>query len=165
MPLLVNIDNASNCDQVPDPADIRRWLAGAVSPHAPDAEISVRVVGIDEAAQLNLRYRNKSGPTNILSFVADLPDCVDSALLGDLLVCAPVVNREALEQRKTADAHWAHILVHGALHLLGYNHIENTEALVMETLETQILGELGFAPPYAEDGGESPHVDNEVTHS
>lgn len=165
MPVLVNIENVSNCNQVPDPADMRRWLTMAVGQHATQAEISVRIVGIEEAAEFNARYRNKSGPTNVLSFAADLPDFVASDLLGDLLVCAPVVNREACEQGKTADAHWAHILVHGALHLLGYNHIQNAEARVMEALETKILGELGFAPPYAEDGSASPLADNEALHS
>ncbi len=162
MPVLVNIENVSNSGQVPDPADMRRWLTVAVGQHATQAEINVRVVGIEEAAKFNARYRNQSGPTNVLSFAADLPEFVDSDLLGDLVVCAPVVNREACEQDKIADAHWAHILVHGALHLLGYNHIQNTEALVMEALETQILGELGFAPPYAEDYRALPPADTKA---
>ncbi len=165
MPVRVNIENVSRCDQVPDPTSMRRWLTAAISQHASRGEISVRLVGVEEAAEFNGRYRNQSGPTNVLSFVADIPEFVDSDLLGDLVVCAPLVNREALEQGKPAAAHWAHILVHGALHLLGYDHIQNTEALEMEALETQILGELGFAPPYAGDGGVLLAADNKAIPS
>ncbi len=165
MPVRVNIENVSRCDQVPDPTNMRRWLTAAINQHASRGEISVRLVGVEEAAEFNRRYRNQSGPTNVLSFVADIPEFVDSDLLGDLVVCAPLVNREALEQGKPAAAHWAHILVHGALHLLGYDHIQNTEALEMEALETQILGELGFAPPYAGDGGVLLAADNKAIPS
>ncbi len=162
MPVLVNIENVSRCDPVPDPADMRRWLTAAIRRQTTQGEISVRIVGLEEGTEFNNRYRKQSGPTNVLSFTADVPEFVGSDLLGDLVVCAPVINREAREQGKTAAAHWAHILVHGALHLLGYDHIENTEALEMEALETQILGELGFAPPYAGDSNAFFPADNGV---
>src|SRR5690554_8049362 len=99
------------------------------------------------SADLNHRYRGKNSPTKVLSFPADLPPELGLPLLGDLVVCADVVAREAAEQGKTPSAHWAHMLVHGTLHLLGYDHINDAEAEVMEALETAIVTALGFAPP------------------
>lgn len=163
MQLIVEIENASGSDEVPDPADMQLWLARAVGERRTQAEINVRLVGLQEGGEFNLRYRNQSGPTNVLSFPADLPDFVDCALLGDLVICAPVVVREAREQGKTPDAHWAHILIHGALHLLGYDHIQDADASIMERLETQILKDLGFPPPYAEDCLQLRPIDNEAT--
>src|SRR5690606_41022267 len=143
-----DIDNASGSDEVPAPSAMRRWVEAALAGARDEAELAVRIVAEAESAALNSHYRHKEGPTNVLSFPADLPEAVDIPLLGDLVICAPVVAREAGEQDKSLDAHWAHMLVHGTLHLLGYDHIDDTEASEMEALETRILAGLGFPPPY-----------------
>jgi len=143
----IDVDNASG-DEAPEPPSIRHWICATLGDLKPEAEISVRIVSAAESAELNLRYRGKEGPTNVLSFPADIPDFVESELLGDIVICATIVRKEATEQRKTLEAHWAHMLVHGTLHLLGYDHIKDNEAEAMEALETTILGELNFPPPY-----------------
>ena len=148
MTVTVDIDNASGCDEVPDPSAMRRWVEAALAGARGEAELAVRIVTEAESAELNGHYRHKQGPTNVLSFPADLPEAVDIPLLGDLVICAPVVAREAHEQDKTLDAHWAHMLVHGTLHLLGYDHIDDADAAAMEALETRILAGLGFPNPY-----------------
>jgi probable rRNA maturation factor len=148
MTITVDIENASGDAEVPDPSVMERWVAAALAGRAGDSELAVRIVDEAESAGLNSHYRHKQGPTNVLSFPADLPDVVDIPLLGDLVICAPVVAREALEQGKSADAHWAHMLVHGTLHLLGHDHMDTAEAEAMEALETRILTTLGFPPPY-----------------
>lgn len=148
MNITVDIDNASGDDEVPDPSRMHRWVEAALVDHPGDAELAVRIVDEAESAGFNDHYRGKSGPTNVLSFPADLPEAVDIPLLGDLVICAPVVAREAREQGKDCDAHWAHMLVHGTLHLLGHDHIDTAEAEAMEALETRILTALGFPPPY-----------------
>jgi probable rRNA maturation factor len=114
------------------------------------AEVSVYIVDEAESQELNSQYRGKDKPTNVLSFPADIPEEVGVPLLGDLVVCAPVVEREAQEQGKTLNAHWAHMLVHGTLHLLGYDHLEDDEAEVMEALETRLVTQLHFPAPYIE---------------
>lgn len=106
---------------------------------------------------LNRDYRGKSGPTNVLSFPADLPPELALPLLGDIVVCAPVVAREAAEQGKPLAAHWAHMAVHGCLHLLGHDHVEEADAVAMETLESTILAQLGFPCPYPDHAHEE-HV-------
>ncbi len=143
----IDVDNASGED-APEPASIRHWVSAALNERQPRAEIGVRIVNTDESADLNLRYRGKEGPTNVLSFAAEIPDFVQSSLLGDIVICATIVHTEANEQHKAFEAHWAHMLVHGTLHLLGYDHIKENDAATMEALETRILSELGFPPPY-----------------
>ena len=143
----IDVDNASG-EEAPEPPSIRHWICAALGEQKPEAEISVRIVSAAESAELNLRYRGKEGATNVLSFPADIPDFVESPLLGDIVICAAIVRREAAEQHKVLDAHWAHMLVHGTLHLLGYDHIKENEAEAMEALETTILGKLNFPPPY-----------------
>jgi probable rRNA maturation factor len=113
------------------------------------AEVAIRIVGADEGQALNRDYRGKDYATNVLSFPAELPPGVDLPLIGDLAICAPVVAREAAEQGKKPRDHWAHLTVHGTLHLLGYDHIEDAEAEAMEALETRILAGLGIGDPYA----------------
>ncbi len=154
MNLDIDVQVASHGDRVPDPSQIRRWVAAALqaggSGHlGEEAQLSVRIVGDEESRRLNRRYRASDKPTNVLSFPADLPAELHLPLLGDLVICAPLVDREARQQHKTAEAHWAHMLVHGTLHLLGYDHIEEPEALAMETLETRILRDLNYPAPYA----------------
>ncbi len=143
----IDINNACG-EEVPELPSIRHWICAALGEQRSYAEISVRIVSVAESAELNQHYRGKKGPTNVLSFPADIPDFVKSPLLGDIVICATIVRQEANEQHKTLEAHWAHMLIHGTLHLLGYDHIEESEANVMEALETTILGKLNFPPPY-----------------
>lgn len=148
IPLDLCLQNVSSV-VVPDQAEFERWLEPVLRSN-PGAILTIRMVDEDESAGLNLQYRQKDGPTNVLSFPADLPEEVDLPLLGDLVICAPLVQAEAAEQNKALDAHWAHLVIHGTLHLLGYDHLEEPEAEEMEALEVQLLGVLGFADPYAD---------------
>ena len=135
---------------VPAPASFRRWVEAALkgARRRKGTELSIRIVDADEGQSLNLQYRGKDYATNVLSFPVELPPGVDVPLIGDLVICAPVVTREAAEQGKKAADHWAHLTVHGTLHLLGYDHIDDAEAETMEALETRVLAGLGIADPY-----------------
>jgi probable rRNA maturation factor len=156
MSLTVDIQCASS-EPVPDEDDIRRWIEAALlGQRDADTEISLRLVDIEEMTNLNQSWRGKRGPTNVLSFPAELPGELDLPLLGDIVICAPVVAREAREQGKALDAHWAHMVIHGTLHLLGYDHIEEHEAAAMETLETAILARLNYPCPYRGEHSEEP---------
>ncbi|MDZ7662225.1 rRNA maturation RNase YbeY [Thiohalophilus sp.] len=136
----------------PSDADIQRWVSAALqAEQRQDAELTVRIVDEAESAELNEQYRHKSGPTNVLSFPFECPPEVELDLLGDLVICAPVVQREAQEQGKLEMAHWAHMVVHGTLHLLGYDHLQQDEAEEMENREISIMKELGYANPYRQD--------------
>ncbi|MBV1960310.1 MAG: rRNA maturation RNase YbeY [Oleibacter sp.] len=115
-----------------------------------EPELTVRLVSEEESQTLNHEYRGKEKPTNVLSFPFDAPPEVPIELLGDLIICIDVVEREADEQNKTTEAHWAHMVVHGCLHLLGYDHIKDDEAEEMEALERTILASLGYSDPYLE---------------
>lgn len=158
MSVRIQIDNASaDGEPVPAPALLRRWLRAALRHLGRrDAEVAIRIVGEAEGAEIYARYRlrrprraTRPHATNVLSFPADLPDWVDLPQLGDLVICAPVVNREAAAQGKAPEAHWAHMVVHGTLHLLGHDHQNDADAERMEALETEILAALDFPPPYA----------------
>jgi len=145
------IDLQIACEQetgLPTVEQIEQWATAAVQPQSDEVEMTVRIVDEAESHELNLNYRGKDRPTNVLSFPFECPDEVELPLLGDLVICRQVVEREAQEQDKPVMAHWAHMVVHGSLHLLGYDHIEDDEAEEMESLETQIMTELGFADPY-----------------
>lgn len=147
----IDIESNSASQQIPDTAELERWISAALcSQQFEDAEVSVYIVDEEEGQELNAQYRSKDYPTNILSFPADIAEEVGIPLLGDLVVCAPVVEREAHEQGKTLQAHWAHMLIHGTLHLVGFDHIDDDEAETMETLETQIVTGLGYPAPYQE---------------
>ena len=151
----VVLQSASNVDEVPDVDAFERWIGAAVSAVRPGpAQVSVRLVDESESAGLNQRYRQRQGPTNVLSFPFEIPpgaqDAGLEAMLGDLVICAPVVIREADAQGKPVGAHWAHMAVHGTLHLLGHDHIEPEQAREMETLETKVLAAMGYADPYLE---------------
>jgi probable rRNA maturation factor len=156
MSLTVDIQNASGDDEQPPAKDIQLWLdctirsanSNSTNNKQDDAELSVRIVDEAEILELNSNYRQKNSTTNVLSFPADLPDAVELPLLGDIVICAPVIKREANEQGKSLQAHWAHIMIHGCLHLLGYDHINDKDAAIMESLEIKILGELAFQNPY-----------------
>ncbi|MFA5016636.1 MAG: rRNA maturation RNase YbeY [Methylobacter sp.] len=134
----------------PDQQQIQLWVDTALDDYEQDTEIVVRIVDEQESAELNEQYRHKSGPTNILSFPVDVPEGIELDLLGDLVICAPVVEKEALEQDKLLAHHWAHIIVHGVLHLLGYDHIDDDEAELMENKEIAILNKLQINNPYTE---------------
>lgn len=145
------IDLQIACEQesgLPTAEQIEQWATAAVQPKSDEVEMTVRIVDEAESHELNLNYRGKDRPTNVLSFPFECPDEVELPLLGDLVICRQVVEREAQEQEKPLMAHWAHMVVHGSLHLLGYDHIEDDEAEEMESLETQIMTGLGFADPY-----------------
>ena len=136
---------------IPSSASFRRWVEAALhgARRRKATELSIRIVDADEGRGLNRDYRGKDYATNVLSFEADLPPELKLPLIGDMVICAPVVAREAAEQGKRPSDHWAHLTVHGTLHLLGYDHIVAAEAEAMEALETRILAGLGIADPYA----------------
>ncbi len=138
-------------DGLPSEAQVQQWLDSATQTLEEELEVTVRLVDETESHQLNHDYRGKDKPTNVLSFPFEAPPGVEINLLGDLIICKQVVEREAKEQHKTLAAHWAHMVVHGTLHLLGYDHIEESEAVEMESLETKILQGMGFEDPYASE--------------
>lgn len=149
MKLQVDIQNACT-GPTPEEPEMRRWIAAALAGRCEVAEVSVRLVEEQEMAALNSEYRGKPGATNVLSFPAELPPGVECPLLGDIVICPVVVDREAREQHKTPTQHWMHMLVHGSLHLLGFDHVEEADARCMESLESQILHDHGYPNPYVE---------------
>ncbi|CAH0526626.1 rRNA maturation RNase YbeY [Vibrio hippocampi] len=133
---------------LPSQEQILNWLEKTIIPFQADAEVTVRIVDQAESHQLNHDYRGKDKPTNVLSFPFEAPPGIELDLLGDLIICRQVVEAEAQEQSKPLIAHWAHMVVHGSLHLLGYDHIKDDEAEEMEALETEIMLDMGFEDPY-----------------
>ena len=148
MSIGVDIQVADAGGDVPSDDRFEAWLSAVLAGRRESAELSVRIVDEAESAGLNERYRGKQGATNVLAFPADLPEGIDVPFLGDLVICRAVVERESAAQGKALEAHWAHMVVHGSLHLLGYDHGTDEEAASMEALEVQILGRLGYADPY-----------------
>tara|TARA_B110000967_G_scaffold4721_1_gene4666 strand:+ start:4882 stop:5376 length:495 start_codon:yes stop_codon:yes gene_type:complete len=148
MNLSIDIQKACASEDSPDEDSIKRWVSAAVRDERDECELSIRIVDELESADFNQRYRGKSAATNVLSFPFDAVTPEPLPILGDLVICAPVLVREAAEQQKTTTAHWAHIVIHGVLHLLGYDHIEDQDAEQMESLETEIMLVLDFPPPY-----------------
>ena len=147
----VEVQIASDVCGVPSPSELTRW-ARAAGPATADAwECTLRVVDEPEGVALNERYRAGQGATNVLAFRFDTPPGVSLSLLGDVVVCAPVVEREAREQGLDPRAHWAHLVVHGVLHLLGHDHGFEPEATRMRAEESRVLARLGFADPYGEE--------------
>ncbi|WP_355581410.1 rRNA maturation RNase YbeY [Xanthomonas cannabis] len=138
---------------LPSAVSFRKWVAAALKGRIREADLAVRVVDKKEGCSLNHHYRGKDYATNVLSFPAELPEGLPKGikmpLLGDLVICAPVVAREAAEQGKSLAAHYAHLTVHGTLHLLGWDHEDEKEADAMEQLEREILADLGIDDPYA----------------
>ncbi|MDF3863165.1 rRNA maturation RNase YbeY [Pseudomonas denitrificans (nom. rej.)] len=150
--LELDLQVACEAAGLPSEAQFRQWCELALRQRQNDSELTIRLVDETEGRELNKTWRHKDYATNVLSFPADVPDeLLDIPLLGDLVICAPVVTREAAEQGKSAEAHWAHLVIHGCLHLLGYDHIEDEEAEEMEGLERELLAELGHPDPYAAD--------------
>ena len=150
MNVSVEVQNASGIRSVPLRRQFSQWASIAmrrVASHRDKYRLSIRIVDEEESAQLNSQYRGKPGPTNILSFPTG-DDVGLDGLLGDLAICAPVVIREAAEQNKSIDSHWAHLVVHGVLHLAGYDHEKHHDAEKMEALEVSILRQMGIGNPY-----------------
>ncbi|MEQ9945873.1 rRNA maturation RNase YbeY [Pectobacterium aroidearum] len=133
---------------LPEEKDFQHWLEGVLPQFQEVSEVTIRIVDEAESRDLNNTYRGKDKPTNVLSFPFEAPPEVELPLLGDLIICRQVVEQEAAEQEKTVEEHWAHMVVHGSLHLLGYDHIEDSEAEEMEALETEIMQSMGYADPY-----------------
>ncbi len=166
----VDVQNASDEEDLPDRNQLNSWVNAALQSSPPfnpprwgggspaqwegargrvhTLELTIRIVDEPESKQLNERWRQKPYPTNVLSFPFEPPPDVDIPLLGDIVICAPLVAREAAAQHKSKAAHWAHLVIHGTLHLLGYNHINDAEAQVMENLEISVLHDLDYPNPY-----------------
>lgn len=147
---IINISPNVLTKEIPTQMQCLAWFKAALPPDITQAEVTLKIVDKEEGALLNQQYRKKQGPTNVLSFPYRIPGQPSSMLLGDLVICAALVKEEAMAQNKSQEAHWAHLLVHGALHLLGYDHIEKEEATLMEGLEVHILQQLGFPSPYGD---------------
>ncbi|QEH17373.1 rRNA maturation RNase YbeY [Histophilus somni] len=147
--VIIDLQIASeDTTNLPSVEQIQLWANAAIRAENSQPEMTVRIVDEEESHHLNLTYRGKDKPTNVLSFPFECPDEIELPLIGDLVICRQVVEREATEQEKPLMAHWAHMIVHGSLHLLGYDHIEDDEAEEMERLETEIMLSLGFTDPY-----------------
>ena len=146
----VSVEYAIPRAGVPAAVSFRKWVAAALKGRIREADLALRIVGTKEGRALNRHYRGRDYATNVLSFPAELPEGVRLPLLGDIVLCAPVVAREAKEQKKALADHWAHLTVHGTLHLLGWDHEDAREAECMEQLEREILAEMGIEDPYAE---------------
>ncbi|TVO72480.1 rRNA maturation RNase YbeY [Sedimenticola selenatireducens] len=148
MNLLIELQHRVEADGAPDPLQFQKWAEAALDNRLDHVELVIRVVDRDESQQLNRDYRGMDKPTNVLSFPFDAPEVVESNHIGDLVICAPVVAEEAQQQGKPLEAHWAHLVVHGVLHLLGFDHINDEQAEEMESLEVEVLDRLGFSDPY-----------------
>ncbi|MFZ4503876.1 MAG: rRNA maturation RNase YbeY [Methylovulum sp.] len=142
----------SSTDQ-PSDAQLQHWVETVLRDTHPDGEVLIRIVDEQESSTLNEQYRHKQGPTNILSFPFEAPAIPDfhSDMLGDLVICSPVLAQEAHTQNKPITAHWAHIVIHGVLHLLGYDHLEDDDAKLMEQKEITLLATLNFENPYQDE--------------
>jgi probable rRNA maturation factor len=149
MKLEMHASYAARRPWAPRPAQFARWAAVALGRAAQPIALSVRVVGAARSRSLNARYRGKDQPTNVLSFAGPGASPDGRNFVGELVICAPVVAREALSQGKSLESHWAHMTIHGVLHLLGFDHQSRGEARKMAAREVQILDRLGFADPYA----------------
>lgn len=148
MSITLDLQVAYQQPHVPTQSDFQQWVETCLGEYNQDFELTIRIVDNIESQQLNKQYRDKNKPTNVLSFPFEVPEGIELNLLGDLVIAADIVEQEALAQNKTLSAHWAHMVIHGCLHLLGFDHISDVEAEEMETLEIIILNKLGFKNPY-----------------
>jgi probable rRNA maturation factor len=148
MSVTLTLQNASKTKSIPNKRLFKTWITKAIGPGKKNQEIVIRIVDVKEITKLNKQYRKKNRPTNILSFNFFTPSNIKTNLLGDLIICAPIVKLEAKLQHKTMISHWAHLTIHGVLHLLGYDHKNQKEAQKMEKLEIKLLKKLGFTDPY-----------------
>jgi len=147
MPVTIDLQNDDGIAGLPQEERFRHWIEAALQKDYSQLEQTIRIVGEAESHDLNLRFRGKDAATNVLAFPADA-ELLDYDCLGDLVICAPVVGAEAAAQGKTDDAHWAHLVVHGMLHLQGYDHQQAADTREMESLEVKILDTLGYTNPY-----------------
>ena len=145
---ILDLQIACDTPHIPSETQFLAWLHAALPTSLRGSELTIRIVSVEESRELNNTYRGKDKATNVLSFPSDLPEHIEEPYIGDLVICADVVAEEAVEQNKTLAAHWSHMVIHGTLHLLGYDHIDDAEADEMEALEVDILTGLGFANPY-----------------
>ncbi len=144
----LNLQKKIKAQHIPSRYYFYRWIYATISPFQQHAELTIRIVGKEESAHMNELYRQKKGPTNVLSFPFEPPAELSLPWLGDIILCAPLISEEAKAQAKTPLAHWAHLVVHGSLHLLGFDHIKKKDAAKMERLEIKILQHLKFDNPY-----------------
>ncbi|PTQ90417.1 putative rRNA maturation factor [Agitococcus lubricus] len=153
----MSLQRVTTHKELPKSADFRAWInvAMIVANYQFASEVLIRIVDDEESQSLNGQYRGKDYATNVLSFPSELPHEIAAAMtrapLGDIIICAPVVMAEAKEQEKSLQSHWAHLTIHGVLHLLGYDHIDDDEAEQMEALEVQAMALLGYSNPYTCD--------------
>jgi probable rRNA maturation factor len=145
----LEVQVATTAKTLPHPAQIKQWVSEALAEIEQDVELLIRIVDKEEIQQLNKRYRKKDKPTNVLSFPHNMIAEFDFMTLGDIILCAPVIEEEATQENKELLAHWAHMVVHGCLHLLGYMHDDQESAETMESLERKIMLKLGFPDPYS----------------
>ncbi|NQY64598.1 MAG: rRNA maturation RNase YbeY [Alteromonadaceae bacterium] len=150
MNIELDLQLACQADKLPQHEQLHHWLTTVLAKYNKPFELTIRIVDEQESQQLNNQYRGKNKPTNVLSFPFEVPEGIELDLLGDLVICATIVEQEAKVQNKQLIAHWAHMVIHGCLHLLGYDHINDDDALKMESLEIDILAQLGFNNPYEE---------------
>lgn len=156
MNLLLDVqlaESIEHLDTLPTEEQLTLWASTALKGRTDfeEPELTIRLTDEEESQALNSEYRGKDKPTNVLSFPFEMPPGIPLELLGDLIICVGVVEQEAQEQAKTTEAHWAHMVIHGCLHLLGYDHIKDDEAEEMEALERDLLASLGYPDPYAAD--------------
>ena len=148
---IIDIQRIFDSPNQPTDTQLELWVNTVLAKAEEELELTIRIVDETESAQLNETYRHKNGATNILSFPFEVPDGIELNLLGDLVICAPVLEREAAEQNKPLYNHWAHIVIHGTLHLLGYDHIDDADAEEMESKEIELLQTLSIPNPYETD--------------
>jgi probable rRNA maturation factor len=143
----IDVQVATVFSPLPAESELCLWAQTALR-DLTEADLTLRLVDSEESHKLNSRFRGKNQPTNVLSFPAELPPGLDIPLLGDVVICAPLVKEEAAVQGKSLQAHFAHLVIHGVLHLQGYDHQDDQQAAEMEALEVELLNSLGFANPY-----------------
>lgn len=158
----LDLQNPNNTESLPSLLEMKAWCEAAIQSKSSQQafqnslSVLIRVVDSEESAELNQNYREKEGPTNVLSFPNEVPEFMlgiselseQNSHLGDLVICNSLVQQEAKEQHKSLVSHWAHLIIHGVLHLQGFDHINDADAVEMEALEIQILEQLGFPNPY-----------------
>lgn len=153
--MILDVDIQHACKATAPVSDdvLQHWVEHALTSHRDHAELTLRLVDADEMQMLNKTYRQQDKPTNVLSFPSEIPEeiMLECPLLGDVIICPSVLEEESIRLKTPLIAHWAHIVIHGVLHLLGYDHIEDHDATIMQALETKLLTTLGFDNPYHED--------------
>ncbi|MCG7554846.1 MULTISPECIES: rRNA maturation RNase YbeY [Pseudoalteromonas] len=151
MDLMLDLQLVCEFENLPSEAQFQLWAEHALTQFREEAELTIRIADEHESQELNSQYRGKDKPTNVLSFPFDAPPGIQLPLIGDLIICPQVVYQESIEQEKTFHDHFAHMVIHGCLHLLGFDHINEQDAVEMETIEKQILASLNIADPYRDD--------------